>query len=81
MHIETYCDEPERIVGGDIATIGQFPYQVSLQSYNEHICGGSIISSTHILTAAHCVDDNFYTDDMVCNSVTLNNILSNQNYI
>ncbi|XP_011862079.1 PREDICTED: chymotrypsin-1-like [Vollenhovia emeryi] len=59
------CDEPERIVGGDTATIGQFRYQVSLQSYGEHICGGSIISSTHILTAAHCVDDEFYTDDMV----------------
>ncbi|XP_012536761.1 chymotrypsin-1 [Monomorium pharaonis] len=60
-----YCDDPERIVGGNIATIGQFPYQVSLQSYDEHICGGSIISSTHILTAAHCVDDDFYTNDMV----------------
>ncbi|XP_011160398.1 chymotrypsin-1-like [Solenopsis invicta] len=69
---QTYCDEPERIVGGDIATIGQFPYQVSLQSYNEHICGGSIISSTHILTAAHCVDDNFYTDDMVVVSGIIN---------
>lgn len=70
-HIDAYCDEPERIVGGDLATIGQFKYQVSLQSYDEHICGGSIISDTHILTAAHCVDDEFYTNDMVCNSFIL----------
>ncbi|KAL6429758.1 hypothetical protein ACFW04_007572 [Cataglyphis niger] len=63
------CDEPERIIGGDIAAIGQFKYQVSLQSYGEHICGGTIISSTHILTAAHCVDDDFYTNDMVRNRV------------
>ncbi|XP_029160690.1 chymotrypsin-1-like [Nylanderia fulva] len=63
------CDEPERIVGGDIADIGQFIYQVSLQFYGEHICGGSIISSTHILTAAHCVDE-FYTDDLIVISGT-----------
>ncbi|XP_011693610.1 PREDICTED: chymotrypsin-1-like [Wasmannia auropunctata] len=62
---QAYCDEPERIVGGDMATLGQFKYQVSLQSYGEHICGGSIISSTHILTAAHCVNDDFYTNGMV----------------
>ncbi|KAL6429757.1 hypothetical protein ACFW04_007572 [Cataglyphis niger] len=63
--VHACCDEPERIIGGDIAAIGQFKYQVSLQSYGEHICGGTIISSTHILTAAHCVDDDFYTNDMI----------------
>lgn len=37
------------------------PFQVSLQmdSYNEgyfsHICGGSILNSYHIMTAAHCI--------------------------
>ncbi|GLV42088.1 uncharacterized protein CBL_04953 [Carabus blaptoides fortunei] len=55
------CDiklEP-RIVGGNIVTDpGQFPYQVSLKlaNYqNGHICGGSIIDSRHVVTAAHCV--------------------------
>ncbi|KAL6263427.1 hypothetical protein P5V15_006217 [Pogonomyrmex californicus] len=62
---QTSCDESERIVGGDIATHGQFKYQVSLESYDEHICGGSIISPIHIVTAAHCVNDDFYTNGMV----------------
>ncbi|XP_046988944.1 mite allergen Eur m 3-like [Schistocerca americana] len=50
-----------RIVGGQEAISGQFPYQVSLQ-YTElftrsHMCGGSIISTTRVLTAAHCIMD------------------------
>ncbi|EZA51968.1 Chymotrypsin-2 [Ooceraea biroi] len=69
---QAYCDEPEAIVGGDIATFAQFKYQVSLQSHDDHICGGTIISTRHILTAAHCVDDSFYTDDMVVVSGTNN---------
>ncbi|XP_014474151.1 PREDICTED: coagulation factor IX-like [Dinoponera quadriceps] len=54
---QAYGDAPEAIVGGFIATDGQFPYQASLQVMKEHICGGSIISSKHILTAAHCVEE------------------------
>jgi hypothetical protein len=51
------------IIGGQEASISQFPWQVYLESNFEekgnHIvgaCGGSILDSTHILTAAHCVD-------------------------
>ncbi|XP_055385766.1 chymotrypsin-1-like [Condylostylus longicornis] len=44
-----------RIVGGDFAKDGEFPYQISLQLNQNHICGGSIIGPKHILTAAHCV--------------------------
>ncbi|XP_032671252.1 chymotrypsin-1-like [Odontomachus brunneus] len=50
-----YGDEPEPIVGGNMAYPGQFKHQVSIQEDGYHICGGSIISSTHILTAAHCI--------------------------
>ncbi|GJQ84298.1 hypothetical protein Trydic_g5237 [Trypoxylus dichotomus] len=44
----------DRIVGGVSVTIEEYPYQVSLIYYNMHICGGSIIDSNWIVTAAHC---------------------------
>ncbi|XP_072301353.1 transmembrane protease serine 3 [Eucyclogobius newberryi] len=44
-----------RIVGGNMSKPGQFPWQVSLQYQGKHICGGSIITSQWVLTAAHCV--------------------------
>lgn len=46
--------EEWRIIGGDFATQGQFPYQVSLQLNGRHHCGGAIISKTAVVTAAHC---------------------------
>nr|DAA64586.1 TPA_exp: chymotrypsin 11 [Locusta migratoria] len=49
-----------RIVGGSDATLGQFPYQVSLQwvqlGLGSHMCGGSVISATAVVTAGHCAD-------------------------
>jgi len=50
--------EDGKIIGGQSARISSFPYQVSIQTTRgQHFCGGSIISTRHILTAAHCVDD------------------------
>jgi hypothetical protein len=53
------------IVGGSTIAIGQAPWQVEIvASFKEFgneeeglSCGGSIIDSTHILTAGHCVFD------------------------
>jgi len=48
----------ERIIGGQPVDIKAFPFFASLHSkqYDQHMCGGSIISLSWILTAAHCFD-------------------------
>lgn len=48
-----------RIVGGQTASAGQFPYQVSLRSLSvggiiTHFCGGWIHSTRWLISAAHC---------------------------
>ncbi|XP_014216179.1 trypsin epsilon-like [Copidosoma floridanum] len=46
-----------RIYGGHKTVIELHPYQVSLHSRGEYICGGAIISAEFIVTASHCVSD------------------------
>ena len=45
-----------RIVGGQPASKNQYPWQVALvfKGSSRPFCGGSLISSISILTAAHC---------------------------
>ncbi|GAB0090783.1 hypothetical protein DMENIID0001_055460 [Sergentomyia squamirostris] len=45
-----------RVVGGNTASPGQFPYQASLRraSNNEHNCGAVIITNNWLISAAHC---------------------------
>ncbi|XP_016315963.1 suppressor of tumorigenicity 14 protein homolog [Sinocyclocheilus anshuiensis] len=61
---ESSCDcgkkayTKSRIVGGQEADMGEFPWQVSLHVKNTaHVCGASIISDRWLVTAAHCVQD------------------------
>ncbi|CAH2048549.1 unnamed protein product, partial [Iphiclides podalirius] len=48
------------IIGGEAASLGEFPHMVALgyedaEGYNFQ-CGGTLVSDTYVLTAAHCVD-------------------------
>lgn len=46
-----------RIVGGTVAPANTYPFYASLQTTGgSPFCGASLISSTRVLTAAHCVD-------------------------
>ncbi|CAF0872210.1 unnamed protein product [Adineta steineri] len=44
-----------KIVGGEQAGTDTWGWIVSLRVNNNHICGGSLISSTIVLSAAHCL--------------------------
>lgn len=46
-----------KIIGGQPIDITAVPWQISIYShlFDDHICGGSIIDSRRILTAAHCL--------------------------
>ncbi|CAJ0950741.1 unnamed protein product [Ranitomeya imitator] len=45
-----------RIVGGMNSARDEWPWQVSLHFKGNAQCGGSLISDTWVLTAAHCFE-------------------------
>ncbi|XP_069358453.1 trypsin, alkaline A-like [Maniola hyperantus] len=50
---------PERIVGGSVTTIGNYPMGVALLfsrtgANHRQACGGAILNNRSVLTAAHC---------------------------
>ncbi|ENN73892.1 brachyurin [Dendroctonus ponderosae] len=56
--VETTPLKSYRIVGGVEACPHSLPYQVALILDRLNFCGGVLVSTTHVLTAAHCVSQN-----------------------
>lgn len=50
------CGSRGRIIGGLLASVGEWPWAVAVKDKNgAHYCGGVLVSSRHIVTAAHCI--------------------------
>ncbi|NXV11839.1 OVCH2 protein, partial [Cepphus grylle] len=43
-----------RIIGGEEAVPYSWPWQVSIQISDEHVCGGAVLAKEWVVTAAHC---------------------------
>ncbi|KAM9311465.1 ovochymase-1 [Gastrophryne carolinensis] len=50
-----FLEANSRIVGGEDAAVGGQPWTVSIQYRSRHICGGSLVGRTVVVTAAHCI--------------------------
>jgi secreted trypsin-like serine protease len=54
-----YCSRQSRIIGGDLADAGQFPFSAAIYKSTPDgtfFCGGTLLNQEWILTAGQCVD-------------------------
>lgn len=47
----------QAVIGGTPLAITEVPWQVAMVVQGSSLCGGALITPTHVLTAAHCFND------------------------
>ena len=61
LNVSVHRHSGGRIVGGVDATADQAPFQVALQYSGwfgwSHLCGGSLVGTQSVVTAAHCTEE------------------------
>jgi len=83
-----------RIVGGRQAKKGEFPWQVQVQKYGSHWCGGTLLDDQWVLSAAHCFEDtrmsiyqfvlgqhNKFTNEGTEQTFSASKIIRHKNYV
>lgn len=65
-----------RIAKGEEAVLEEFPFLVQFLNHGG-LCGGTILTTKTVMTAAHCLDANSDVSDMIvfsrrCCSITIN---------
>jgi len=55
LHPLATQDFSTRVVNGqDVTSTSVAPWQVSLQRFGSHFCGGSLVSANYVMSACHC---------------------------
>ncbi|KAA0191396.1 hypothetical protein HAZT_HAZT007377 [Hyalella azteca] len=52
---EDFIDPKKRLIGGEDAPEGSWPSIVSLRKDGVHDCGGTVLSASYVMVAAHCM--------------------------
>ncbi|XP_055939857.1 chymotrypsin-like elastase family member 2A [Argiope bruennichi] len=72
----------DRLIGGEEATPNSWPWQVSLSNAKiepiGHFCGGTLINSLWVLTAAHCIARRYAAMNIIVGAHNLGNTTSYQ---
>lgn len=74
MHVTATCGKStvggSRVVAGTDASYGEWPWQAKLLTEGTFTCGGSLITPSWVMTAAHCISK----EDPSVYSVTLGDL-------